>query len=49
VYVIASPVKTPVTRKVDVRIERRKNGSLWLRGGDDFDEDDNVTEFALIP
>jgi hypothetical protein len=46
---IAWPVKTPVRKKIDVKIVHQRNGSLWLHGPDDLAEDDNFTEFALIP
>ena len=48
---IASPLKSSATYKMDVRIERESDGSLWLggNGAGRFTEDDNSTEFALNP
>jgi hypothetical protein len=48
-YDIAWPIKMPVRKKTNVRIVHNPNGSMWLRGDNTLDEDDNVTEFALIP
>jgi len=47
-FVIASPIKTSEKNKVNVAIVHL-GGGLWLRGVGHWNEDDNRTEFALIP
>ncbi len=49
VLVVASPVKRSARDKMRVAIVREPNGGLWLRGSGNFVEDDNRTDFALIP
>ncbi len=47
---IAVPVKTASRSKVHVRVLRNRNGGFWLEVPDaGVDEDDNDTDFALIP
>jgi hypothetical protein len=48
-FVIALPVKTSSKSKVHVSIVRDSSHGLWLHGSGDWNEDDNRTEFALIP
>jgi hypothetical protein len=48
--VIAVPVKTSQTQKVRVAMVPNKTGGYWLNPiGNDVFEDDNDTDFALVP
>jgi hypothetical protein len=47
--VIAVPVKTSQTQKVHVAVVSTKTGGYWLKPGSDAFEDDNDTDFALVP
>jgi hypothetical protein len=49
--VLAVPVKTTETHKVEVAVIHQPDGSYWLQTAknSDFAEDDNEAEFALIP
>jgi hypothetical protein len=48
-FVIASPIKTSVRDKMLITIVREPDRGLWLQGSGDFNEDDNKSDFALIP
>ena len=49
--VIAVPVKTSRTDKLRIDVIHQRDGSYWLQTpkNSDIGEDDNETEFALIP
>jgi hypothetical protein len=49
--VIAVPCKTTEANKVQVDVLHNRNGGYWLKVPNEagIDEDDNETEFALIP
>lgn len=48
-FVIAVPIKTSANNKLNVTITRLPGGGLWLGGSGNWDEDDDRTDFSLIP
>ena len=47
--VIAVPAKTSANGKLNITITRPPQVGLWLGGSGNWDEDDDRTDFALVP